>query len=331
MTDSAAPAPTPGPDTADAPSMHRGQLTIDASTVLALLADQFPQLETGAGERVTRVRASGTVNAIFRIGDAHAARFPLVVADPDASLVALRAEAESAREFASVVSVPSTETLGIGMPGHGYPGPWSVGTWLPGSVATPHGLADSAGFALDVAALLLQLRAAPVGARRFTGGGRGGDLRDHDAWLQECFQRSAGILDVPPLREAWARFRSLPRRDADAMSHKDLIPANLLTTDARLTGVLDAGGFGPADPALDLVVAWHVFDPAARAVLRDALRRPLDSAADERLRWQRGAAWAFVQAMGLPWYYRDSNPAMAQLGLSTLERIADSGIAQGSS
>jgi len=39
--------------------------------------------------------------------------------------------------------------------------------------------------------------------------------------------------------------------------------------------------------------------------------------------WQRGAAWAFQQAMGLVWYYRSSNPAMSALGRSTLSRIID--------
>lgn len=52
------------------------------------------------------------------------------------------------------------------------------------------------------------------------------------------------------------------------MTHGDLIPANLLVQKNRLVGVLDAGGFGPADSALDLVVAWHIFDHDARAVFR---------------------------------------------------------------
>ena len=37
--------------------------------------------------------------------------------------------------------------------------------------------------------------------------------------------------------------------------------------------------------------------------------------------WARGQAWAFAQAMGLVWYYLDTNPAMAGLGRRTLDRI----------
>jgi hypothetical protein len=34
-------------------------------------------------------------------------------------------------------------------------------------------------------------------------------------------------------------------------------------------------------------------------------------------------AWAFQQAMGLVWYYLDSNPPMSRWGRRTLDRIVD--------
>ena len=98
------------------------------------------------------------------------------------------------------------------------------------------------------------------------------------------------------------------------MTHGDLIPGNLLVADGRLTGVLDVGGLGPADPALDLVAAWHLLEPGPRQAFRDAL-----GCGD--LEWARGSAWAFEQAMGLVWYYAESNPAMSHTGRRTLERL----------
>jgi aminoglycoside phosphotransferase (APT) family kinase protein len=98
------------------------------------------------------------------------------------------------------------------------------------------------------------------------------------------------------------------------MSHQDLIPANLLVDGERLTGVLDCGGFGPADPALDLVAGWHLLDAGPRAVLRTALQC-------DDTQWLRGKAWALEQAMGLVWYYRSSHPEMSALGRSTVARI----------
>lgn len=98
------------------------------------------------------------------------------------------------------------------------------------------------------------------------------------------------------------------------MSHRDLTPPNLLVADGRLTGVLDGGSFGPADRSLDLVCAWHLLDAGPRRSLREVV-----GAADDE--WRRGAAWALQQAMGLVWYYRESNPAMAELGRTTVQRV----------
>jgi aminoglycoside phosphotransferase (APT) family kinase protein len=113
----------------------------------------------------------------------------------------------------------------------------------------------------------------------------------------------------------WQAMRALPRGAAgDVMSHRDLIPGNVLVSGGRLTGILDAGDLGPADPALDLVAAWHLLQDGPRQVLREDLRC-------NDLEWERGKAWAFEQAMGLVWYYAQSNPAMSGLGRRTLERI----------
>jgi aminoglycoside phosphotransferase (APT) family kinase protein len=129
-----------------------------------------------------------------------------------------------------------------------------------------------------------------------------------------CFEKSQSLLEVTSLRALWADLRTLPRREADVMCHGDLTPPNVLVRRGRLAGVLDGGGFGPADPALDLVGAWHLLEQPAREVLRAEL-----GCSD--LQWQRGMAWAFEQAMGLVWYYATSNPTMSHWGKRTLGRI----------
>jgi len=54
----------------------------------------------------------------------------------------------------------------------------------------------------------------------FAGTGRGGDLRDHDAWLETCFERSESLLDVPRLRRLWARLREeQPADEPDGPPH----------------------------------------------------------------------------------------------------------------
>ena len=205
--------------------------------------------------------------------------------------------------------------VAIGAPGAGYPLPWLVQAWVPGVTATEQDPGESVAFARDLAEFIGGVRAIGARGRTFRGSGRGGDLRSHDAWVQTCFTRSGGLLDVPRLRRMWDVLRGLPRgTSGDVMSHGDLIPGNVLVSGGRLAGVIDAGGLGPADPALDLVAAWHLLEPAPRQVLRD------DLGCDD-LEWERGKAWAFEQALGAVWYYARSNPAMSRMGRRTLERL----------
>lgn len=291
--------------------MHADQLTVSPERVRELVEEQFPQWRELP---IKEVRSSGTVNAIFRIGAGLAARFPLEPSDVEATRRRLTAEAEATAELAGRTRFPTPEPVALGEPGHGYPLPWSVQTWLSGVVATDDDPAASTPFAHDLAAFISDVRAIDTRGRTFSGSGRGGELTTHDEWMETCFRHSEGLLDVPLLRRTWAALRTLPRDAPDVMTHGDLIPGNLLVAAGRLAGVLDAGGFGPADPALDLVGAWHLLDAGPRRALRADL-----GCGD--LEWERGKAWAFQQAMGAVWYYRETNPTMARMGRRTLARI----------
>jgi aminoglycoside phosphotransferase (APT) family kinase protein len=264
---------------------------------------------------ITKVDAVGTVNAIFRIGDRLAARFRLRLGDAASVRRRLESEAAAARELAGATRLATPFPVVIGEPGAGYPLAWAVQTWISGVTAAVDDPGGSVAFAHDLAEFISGVRAIGTGGRTFSGQGRGGDLRSHDRWMQTCFERSGQLLDVPRLARMWQAMRALPRGAAgDVMSHRDLIPGNVLVSGGRLTGILDAGDLGPADPALDLVAAWHLLEDGPRQVLRDDLRC-------DDLEWERGKAWAFEQAMGLVWYYAKSNPAMSRLGRRTLERI----------
>ncbi|WP_371786747.1 aminoglycoside phosphotransferase family protein [Streptosporangium subroseum] len=291
--------------------MHANQLTVSPETVRTLVDEQYPRWRSMP---ITSVAAHGTVNAIFRIGDRFTARFLLQPGHADSTRRRLESEAEAARELVGHTRFPTPEPVALGEPGAGYPLPWSVQTWLPGVVATDEDPGESVAFAHDLAELINDLRAVDTRGRTFSGRGRGGDLPSHDAWMETCFKHSEHLLDVRRLRRMWKNLRSLPREAADVMTHSDLIPGNVLVSAGRLAGILDVGDFGPADPALDLVSAWHLLEAGPRQVLRR------DLGCDD-LEWERGRAWAFEQAMGLVWYYLDSNPAMSRMGQRTLERL----------
>ncbi|MEK7475766.1 MAG: phosphotransferase [Candidatus Coatesbacteria bacterium] len=294
--------------------MHEDELDVDAELVRHLIADQFPQW---SNLPIHQVAPAGTVNAIFRVGDALAVRLPLHSGDSGAVREWLAEEARAAFEFGAVSPVPSPRPIAQGEPGHGYPLPWCVQTWLPGRDAIVEDPAGSPAFARDLANLLACLRAADTRGRRFAGGergGRGGHLPDHDEWMRLCFAKSEGLVDVVRLRSLWEDLRVLPEMDRDVMCHGDLTPQNVLVAATRLAGVLDTGGFGAADPALDLVSVWHLLDHERRELVRQQLQ-----CGD--VQWRRGMAWALQQAMGLVWYYAETNPVMSRWGLRTLDRL----------
>ena len=307
-------------ETGDAPpmQMHPDQLPVSLGVVRELVDQQFPEWQ---GLPISEVASHGTVNALFRIGDKFVARFPLEPGEVTATRRWLESEAQAARELSGCTRFLTPEPVALGEPGAGYPLPWAVQTWLPGTVATVEDPGESVGFAHDLAEFIRDVRAIDTHGRAFNGSGRGGNLRSADAWMATCFERSEQLLDVPRLRRIWTVMRALPRSADDVMTHGDLIPGNVLVSHGRLAAVIDVGGLGPADPALDLVGAWHLLEAGPRQALRNDLRC-------DDLEWERGKAWAFEQSMGAVSYYVESDPAMSMMGQVTLQRIvADASVA----
>ena len=294
--------------------MHPDQLSVTPDLVHRLVVDQFPEW---VGLEVRPVASGGAVNAIFRIGEELVARVPLRDRDPVETRSTLVAEAVATAELFGRVPFPSPEPIAIGEPGEGFPLPWAVQTWVPGTTASDDDIGPSMEFASDLATLVRALRAIDTRGRTFapsTRVFRGGDLTTHNAWMNRCFDESVDLFDVPHLRRLWSGLRKLPREAPDAMCHGDLTPLNVLVANGRLAGIIDCGSFGPADPALDLICAWHLLEAGPRAAFRASL-----NCSD--LEWERGKAWAFEQSMGVAWYYRDTNPALHRMGTTTIARI----------
>src|SRR5262249_47643461 len=164
-------------------------------------------------------------------------------------------EGAAAAELAAATRFPVPEQVAVGEPGPGYPLPWSVQAWLTGRTGDEDDPSGSASFACDLAEFIAGVRAIDPRGRVVRGSGRGGDLKDHDAWISTCLRESEGLLDVRRLAGMWTDFRDLPRAGPDVMSHGDLTPGNVLVAGGRLAGVLDVGSFGGADPALGLLTA----------------------------------------------------------------------------
>ena len=104
-------------------TMHDDQVDVTTEIVATLIQEQFPQW---SGEAIRLVPSTGTVNAIFRVGSALSARFPLRLVDADEALTVLEQEAEASAELAQVSRFFVPEPVAFGKPGAGYPMLWSV-------------------------------------------------------------------------------------------------------------------------------------------------------------------------------------------------------------
>lgn len=294
--------------------MHPDQLDVSPETVAGLVSDQFPQWRTLPVRPVT---SAGTVNTLFRLGEDLVLRFPLQSAEPEAKREELTREADAARRLLGHVPVPTPVPVAVGAPGHGYPLPWAVYRWLPGTVATGANVADSEPFAADLADFVRAVRSLDAQGRTFAGAGRGGRLVSQDSWVTSCLAQSAALIDTAALHRLWARLRLAPRGGApDVWTHGDLMPGNLLVAEGRLAAVLDVGGLVPADPALDLMPAWNLMTPGSRTVFRGAL-------GTDDAEWERGKGWAFAQAIGCLHYYRLTNPVMSEIAHRTMSALLD--------
>lgn len=295
--------------------MHEGQVTVPAEDVAAALAAQLPHLHR---PDVRRLGSAGTVVAPYRIGADLLARVPLVPRLGDAAADLLVAERRHAEELGSRLDLDVARLLGVGEPFEGYPGVWSVWTWVEGEsldLLLDRGAdVDLDMLAHDLTEVLLTHRSLP-GGQAWTGNGRGGaPLADSD-WVRRSIRRCRHLLDADAATRVWeTALAAPPHAGPPVRINADPMPGNLLVRGGRLRGLVDIGAPVVGDPASDLQPAWEIFDEPQRSAFRDAMG--LDDAA-----WARGRGWAFEMAIGGLHYYERSNPLFSRIARRTLDRL----------
>lgn len=286
-------------------ALHDDQLPIDTDLVRRLVERSFPEY---AGLTITPLGASGSTNALYRLGKDLLVRLPR---QPGGS-ASIDKEARWLPFVAPHLTTPVPEVLGVGEPALGYPERWAITRWVEGS--TPHvpwtAERDSTPFALDLARTVRELRAIPVPPEAIGDPGlqwyRGGPLADGDAdfrqALAECSEIPGLGLDPGHVQEVWEAALAADdlarRRPLVGWYHGDLFAENLLVADDRLGAVLDAGGLGVGDPTIDLVAGFEVLDADGLRAYREALE-----VSDAE--WARAQGWAlFVAVVTFPYYWR---------------------------
>jgi len=292
--------------------MHPDEIAIGLPLVARLISAQFPHW---GNLPLTEVRSAGTDNAIYRLGDGLAVRLPRRRAVAAEAARLQRWLPRLAPHLPLTVPMP----LARGAPGEGFPFPWLVCQWLDGQDVTGDpdvDLADAAGRLGRFVAALHGIDATGAPPSPFRGGPLGtlddrvrGEIRDLGA---------DGTIDPRLITAAWDRALAAPPWDrAPVWVHADLYPVNLLARQHRLAGVIDFGGLGAGDPAIDLLPAWAWLTAPTRGLFR-ARVRPDDAT------WARGRGWALSLGLGAVRYYRRTNPVLAAIGQHAIaEAIAD--------
>jgi aminoglycoside phosphotransferase (APT) family kinase protein len=292
--------------------MHDGQVELTLAQVASALRAQVPEL---GGLSIRRVKSAGTVVAPFRVGEGFLARIPLVPVADAAARARLQAEAEHALFLADKLPVQVPRPLHLGEPFAGYPGLWSVWTWVEGTSLDQTREVDQECLARELAALLVTFHTLPTGGQGWNGVGRGGRPLADTEWVRTSIQRCAHLLDPSAATAVWERALAAPPHTGPAVYiHGDPVSGNLIIRSGRLSGLVDIAEPSIGDPASDLAPAWTIFEEPARSVFRDAMG--LDDATSAR-----GRGWAFEMAIGGLHYYEHTNPVFKHQAAQTLKRL----------
>ncbi len=284
--------------------MHDDELPIDTDLVRRLVASSFPD---HADLHITRLAASGSSNALFRLGPEMLVRLPR---QPGGSAT-IEKEARWLPLISTCVSAPVPDLIGLGAPGHGYPETWALTRWIDGKLpdvpsdsfaggsSRALGL-DLAGFVTELAAIAVPDPARSDPALRSYRGGRLADTdEEFHEWIAACRELPDLGLDLDRALAVWEKALDAERSTEQGQRwfHGDLFAENLLVRDGRLAAVLDFGGLAVGDGVVDLAVAWEVLDDEGR----DAFFSAVDATEGVRL---RSMGWALAIAfMTFPYYW----------------------------
>jgi aminoglycoside phosphotransferase (APT) family kinase protein len=286
--------------------LHDGEVGIDAGLVRRLVAVQFPRL---AGLQVSAVRSTGTVNAIYRLGDGLCARLPRVQRYASDLVDELRWLPWLAPQLP--LQVP--EPVAVGQPAGGYPFPWAIYRWIDGQPYADELVDDERRAAADLARFVAELRmidpvaGAPRAGRR--------PLRELDAATRTAIDSLRNVIDRDAAMAVWERALQAPAwHGTPVWIHTDLLRSNLLVGGGRLSAVIDFGAAGIGDPAADVIAAWSVFGRAGRETYRAVL------GVDDGT-WNRARGFALHQAVLIIPYYAETNPGFAASARRTVGQI----------
>ena len=165
--------------------MHETEIDIDIDLVKQLLTGQFPAL---AERPINLVQSTGTVNAIFRIGDDLCARLPRMGSWAE-SLVK---EYTWLPKLAPYISLAIPRPFAKGNGTNYFPYPWAIYHWIDGFPYCEELINDELQLAQDLADFILELRSIDIAGAPH--GGRD-PLPELDEVTRIAIESSNGVID----------------------------------------------------------------------------------------------------------------------------------------
>jgi aminoglycoside phosphotransferase (APT) family kinase protein len=289
--------------------LHDDEVTIDSDLVRRLVAEQVPHL---GDLPLTEFPSTGTVNAIYLLGDELCVRLPRV----QRWASCLEQECTWLPRLAPGLTLRVPQPVVMASPTSYYPFSWAIFRWIDGQTYAPDRVDDERQAAVDLAQFVSELRGKelPPIDDAMPRAGRP-PLAEQDADVRSWIAQCGNLIDGPAVTAAWEdALQSKAWDGAYTWIHSDLVPPNLLVRDGRLCAVIDFGATGLGDPATDLGPAWSVFGQVGRSVYRSLVGADDDA-------WRRGRGTAISQAVALVPYYVVTNPALSALGRRMLGEI----------
>jgi aminoglycoside phosphotransferase (APT) family kinase protein len=284
--------------------LHDDEFLTSPELVRAMIAARFPQW---SDLPVTRIGLSGTMNALYRLGEDLMVRLPR----RDNAIEQLHFERDWLPRLSPRLPVRVPEQLALSEPVAGFPFPWAVYRWIEGDHPEP-GRGDPDALAGDLAGFVSAIQTFdPTNART---GYRTGPLHERDDYVREWTAKAAGLIDTAAVLRIWDEALAAPPwRRPPVWAHSDLLPGNVLVHADRLVAVLDFGAAGVGDPACDAAAAWNLLPAGSR-------RRFWSAAGFDDETLVRARGWAMT-GIGVVTYYRETNPPFAETALRTLNDV----------
>jgi aminoglycoside phosphotransferase (APT) family kinase protein len=194
----------------------------------------------------------------------------------EAAAAILRNEQRWLPVLAPRLPLPVPEPVRTGEPGAGYPWPWSVVPFLPGTPAADTTPADFREAATAIGDFLGALH-TPAAADAPVNPVRGVPLVQRSETFADNLHIVAAELDDSThaaIVRTWEAALAVPQWEGPPIwLHGDPHPANVLVHEGRVSAVIDFGDITAGDPATDLSLAWMMLPAENNDAFRAAYRR----------------------------------------------------------